>query len=122
MEPDAPSVGETVLHAIARALPNWTEDTPRDILEGGLIPPTQQPNTTSKGDDFGPLDEVLEADLDGLKTLARMYAWYEGRRKNRPANASDQERFMLWALQVRAEHAARARGIEPRDGQDRDVS
>lgn len=35
-----PGVGQVVLFTIARLLPNWTEDTPRAILEGGPIPPT----------------------------------------------------------------------------------
>lgn len=35
-------VGRKVLEAIARALPNWTEDTPRTILEGGEAPPIPQ--------------------------------------------------------------------------------
>lgn len=33
-------VGPTVYEAAARALPNWTEDTPRLILEGADPPPT----------------------------------------------------------------------------------
>jgi hypothetical protein len=35
-----PGVGQSVLFAIARLLPNWTEDTPRAILEGDEPPPT----------------------------------------------------------------------------------
>lgn len=34
-----PGVGQSVLFAVGRYLPNWTEDTPRVILEGGPIPP-----------------------------------------------------------------------------------
>lgn len=33
------SVGQSSLHSVARALPNWTEDTPRAILEGAEPPP-----------------------------------------------------------------------------------
>lgn len=33
-------VGQSILFAVGRALPNWTEDTPKIILEGGPIPPT----------------------------------------------------------------------------------
>lgn len=40
LEAGDPGVGQTVLFAVARALPNWTEDTPREILEGGPVPPT----------------------------------------------------------------------------------
>lgn len=38
LETGKPGVGEANLKAVARALPNWTEDTPRIILEGGPIP------------------------------------------------------------------------------------
>lgn len=40
LEQGKPGVGETNLRAVARALPNWTKDTPRVILEDGPIPPT----------------------------------------------------------------------------------
>jgi hypothetical protein len=33
-----PGVGATILRAIGRALPHWTEDTPRAILEGSPVP------------------------------------------------------------------------------------
>lgn len=39
IETGKPGAGEANLTAIARALPNWTEDTPREVLEGGPIPP-----------------------------------------------------------------------------------
>ncbi|KFU80986.1 hypothetical protein SAMN04489729_4842 [Amycolatopsis lurida] len=39
LEGGEPGVGETILFAVGRALPGWTEDTPREILEGGPIPP-----------------------------------------------------------------------------------
>lgn len=38
LELDDASVGQSVLFAVARLLPNWTEDTPRAILEGDPIP------------------------------------------------------------------------------------
>jgi hypothetical protein len=121
MEPGAASVGESVLHAIGRALPGWTEDTPRIVLEGGAIPVIETvPAASAESRELAPLDEVLAADLDGLKTLARMYAWYKARQEDREATIADQERFMLWALQIRAEHAKR--DIEPRGGAQRDVS
>jgi transcriptional regulator with XRE-family HTH domain len=40
LEAGDPTVGQSVLFAVARVLPNWTEDTPKTILEGGPIPPT----------------------------------------------------------------------------------
>lgn len=40
LEGSEPRVGRKVLEAVARALPNWTEETPRLILEGADPPPT----------------------------------------------------------------------------------
>ncbi|RSN26549.1 hypothetical protein DMC63_01555 [Streptomyces sp. WAC 05977] len=46
------SVGQAVLWDVARQLPGWDEDTPRSILEGGPIPPTQtQPVTEEPRED-----------------------------------------------------------------------
>lgn len=38
LETGEAGVGQTVLFAVGRLLPNWTEDTPRIILEDGPIP------------------------------------------------------------------------------------
>lgn len=38
IEQAEPTVGQANLYAVGRALPNWDEDTPRVILEGGPIP------------------------------------------------------------------------------------
>lgn len=40
LEAGDPGVGQAILIKVAQALPNWTEDTPKTILEGGPIPPT----------------------------------------------------------------------------------
>lgn len=40
LEQGEPGVGQTILFAVGRGLPNWDEDTPRVILEGGPVPPT----------------------------------------------------------------------------------
>ncbi|WP_318306006.1 hypothetical protein [Amycolatopsis solani] len=40
LENGEPGVGQSVLFGVARILPNWTEDTPRIVLEDGPIPPT----------------------------------------------------------------------------------
>ncbi len=40
LEAGEPGVGASILFAVGRGLPNWTEDTPQIILEGGPIPPT----------------------------------------------------------------------------------
>lgn len=50
LENGKPGVAEVVLFALGRALPNWTEDTPRVILEGGPIPPTADPDTPPAGE------------------------------------------------------------------------
>ncbi|WP_143254625.1 hypothetical protein [Amycolatopsis azurea] len=50
LENGKPGVAEAVLFAVGRALPNWNEDTPRVILEGGPIPPTPDPETPSAGE------------------------------------------------------------------------
>lgn len=38
-------VGRRVLEAVGRALPEWTEDTPYDILAGGQAPATSPPDS-----------------------------------------------------------------------------
>lgn len=45
----SPPTGYAVLAAVARVLPNWTEETPRRILEGGKAPAPDQPEPTSIG-------------------------------------------------------------------------
>lgn len=46
-------VGGTILRAIGRALPNWTEDTPQVILDGGPVPSTESEDETfTPRDDF----------------------------------------------------------------------
>lgn len=42
-------VGRSVLAAIAAVLPGWTEETPRQILEGGKAPAPDQPEPTPIG-------------------------------------------------------------------------
>jgi hypothetical protein len=43
LEGGRPGVGQAFLFEVARALPNWTEETPRLILEGADPPPTNGP-------------------------------------------------------------------------------
>jgi hypothetical protein len=40
VETGQPGVGQSFLFALGRFLPNWTEDTPQQILEGADPPPT----------------------------------------------------------------------------------
>lgn len=55
LENAEPRVGRRVLEGVGRALPGWTEDTPRAILEGEDPPLTDQPDPPD------PLDEPLAA-------------------------------------------------------------
>lgn len=48
LETGATGVGQSILFAVGRTLPGWTEETPRIILEGGPIPPI--PDETSTAD------------------------------------------------------------------------
>jgi hypothetical protein len=91
-EPDAPSVGETVLHAIGHALPNWTTDTPRIILEGGPIPANQRTRATPSS----PLAEIIAASEDELDKMERLYERY------RPGEGRT---WRAWADGVRAAHS-----------------
>lgn len=45
LENGEPGVGQSILFAAARHLSNWTEDTPREILEGGDPPPVASPSS-----------------------------------------------------------------------------
>lgn len=38
LELGKPGVGQSILFAVGRALPGWTEETPRVVLEGGSAP------------------------------------------------------------------------------------
>ncbi|WP_410633307.1 hypothetical protein [Amycolatopsis sp. cmx-4-83] len=40
VETGQPGVGQSFLYALGRFLPNWTEETPRQILEGDASPAT----------------------------------------------------------------------------------
>ncbi|WAL67085.1 hypothetical protein ORV05_04675 [Amycolatopsis cynarae] len=60
-------VGQVILFAVARALPNWNEDTPRTILEGGPIPPTVQETAQEAAQETAPTASV--ADIPGLGQL-----------------------------------------------------
>lgn len=65
-------VSASVYEAVARALPRWTEDTPRIILEGGPIPPTEtkEPNAAPREEE-APAQE-LDPDLaDFLRPVIR---------------------------------------------------
>jgi hypothetical protein len=95
LEPNAASVGETVLHAIGRALPTWTEDTPRIILEGGPVPEAVPATQADRLAD--PITKIVVATEAELDEIQRIFAKWRG--------PSEGERFRDWANGVRA-HAA----------------
>jgi hypothetical protein len=50
LESGQPGVGQASLFEVARALPGWTEDTPRLVLEGGDPPPiSESPSSAVPG-------------------------------------------------------------------------
>jgi hypothetical protein len=115
-EPGAASVGEVVLHAIGRALPNWTKDTPQIILEGGPIPPLAKQLAEPHAIDavvFEDLDEVLTVPHDAIVQISKLVEKVSG-----PEAA---EKFLFDALSLRRQHNER-RDIEPDAATDRDVS
>jgi len=65
-------VSASVYEAVARALPRWTEDTPRIVLEDGPIPPTEpaevEPSGPIRQPDLDPdLADVLRAVIKQLR-------------------------------------------------------
>jgi hypothetical protein len=78
-------VGPAVYEAAARALPNWTEDTPRLILEGSPPPPivtaeqaSEEPPTAAPA----PIPEPNPADYpDEMEYMIAVY-WYLRRGMN----------------------------------------
>lgn len=56
-------VGPLVYEAVARALPGWTEDTPRQILEGAS-PPEPPAGESAPGEPPKPRPEDFESDYE----------------------------------------------------------
>lgn len=100
LEPGAASVGETVLHAIGRALPTWTEDTPKVILDGGAVP--ENAPATESTDPITKLVVATDAELDGYQ---RIFSKYRG--------VEEGERFRAWAEGVRTGHRAEPDSVPP---------
>lgn len=91
LEQAEPTVGRSILFAVGRALPNWTEDTPRIILEGGPIPSAARPRrplaewTTPEAiDEAERLVRETGDDAEGLRFMRR---WADAVKR-----ASDAER------------------------------
>lgn len=67
LELGEPGVGQATLFAVARALPNWTDDTPQAILEGAAAPtdepapvPEPEPEPEPADPDLAVVIEVYE--------------------------------------------------------------
>jgi len=64
LEQGQTGVGQAFLYEVARALPGWTEDTPRAILEGAAAPPIAAegtvPDPATDAEDDGWSDEDEE--------------------------------------------------------------
>jgi transcriptional regulator with XRE-family HTH domain len=115
-------VGPKTLRAVARAI-GWREQDVFDYVAGTIrdLPEPQRPSLPIGGD-LAPLDEVLSADFEGLRKIARLYAHFEARREGRNHDSVDEERFMLWALKTRADHTEREASIPPDRSSKSDVS
>jgi transcriptional regulator with XRE-family HTH domain len=108
--------GPKTLRAVARTL-GWRETDVIGYIDETLteLPDPELPEPVATGD-LAPLDEVLTSTFDELVKLARLYAWYEGRRQGRGSDPADQKRFMRWALDVQE----REGGIQPSGPDDGD--
>lgn len=89
-------VGQAVLYALGRLLPNWTEDTPRAVLEGEPPPPTGRstidvntaddnirvfaPKVHDDGDDWTPEEVERVRGMSGKEIIAeaQMIARFSG--------------------------------------------
>ena len=100
-------VGQAVLFALGRLLPNWTEDTPRIILEGGPIPPTMRTPVDAPTDPLGvgvPFRSDEELIAMSAEQLARYYVQID---RAHGREAADDTVFR--ALTVRRDAARRRR-------------
>ena len=95
LERGEPGVGPSVLYAVGRYLPNWTEDTPRIILEGGPIPPNPiAPEPSSQPDSSWPTDaQIIGMSYDDLAGFAL--------KLDRDAGSQAAEDWLYHALSVR---------------------
>ena len=80
-------VGQSILFAVARALPNWTEDTPRRILEDEHfpIPPTAQEIAGEAGQVYNPETDEFDP-VAAVLTLARLVPQIRKRVGDKEAN------------------------------------
>lgn len=95
-------VGPAVYEAVARALPNWTEDTPVTILEGGPVPElAARPQPTESQRRIASIVAELEyfrellgpEDFDRMMALAN--AMYHERRRRESSKSDNAESDQL---------------------------
>lgn len=60
LEQGRTGVGQAFLFEVADALPNWTRDTPRIVLEGGPVPPVDGEEAPAAAADVVPADWTEE--------------------------------------------------------------
>jgi hypothetical protein len=90
IETAQPGVGQSILFALGRFLPNWTEDTPRAILEGGPIPPTATMLPTTPAQPAAPYEFSAEARARMVSmTIREVLAFVEHELISRGEEAAD---------------------------------
>jgi hypothetical protein len=92
IETGQPGVGQSMLYALGRFLPNWTEDTPRIILESedGPIPPTATALPAQPAQPAAPYEFSAEARARMISmTMREVLAFVEHELISRGEEAAD---------------------------------
>lgn len=111
LENGEPGVGQTVLFAVGRLLPGWTEDTPRQILEGGMIPEPAADEESAIPRGKSALDRLLAMTREELIAEAALYDEAD------PGSGDDWLRRVLAIRQrAQAQTADRDPGVTSKDG------
>lgn len=106
LETAKPTVGEANLKAVGRAIPTWTEDTPREILEGGPIPPLPDPAEIREPvKDFqvedGVTFTVTKQDQERWRRMTRDEIAEEGAMLGRTIGLRAQQAYLRAAIDAR---------------------
>lgn len=110
LENGEPGVGPAVLYAVARYLPNWTEDTPRIILEGGPIPPAQPAPSGSTGEWAPVLTDEQIITMDRISVRKHYFRLEE----EYGEEAADD--WLVYAASIRRDARRAARSTPAADG------
>lgn len=86
LEQGKTGVGQAFLYEVADALPNWTRETMRTVLEGGPIPPIKPPLVVEPEPEEEPWTEEDERVYDALVKLVG-----EGRLRLRVVQAIEED-------------------------------